>query len=212
MSFAIDTFDPERFGLVTGSVCSPLVPKVSAKVGMITLAQELAKEKYFQFYDEVSTWQMTHGHLAEPLAFEHYQKYFDKDLKEGCWIKKGETGGTIDSWGVDFKAPTTLSNWLKYLYEPISAQQYNQGQMYMNLTGLKEWKFCAYLVETNLMSENGLVYPIEESKRAIIQTIKYDSDWNSKFNANLPVVIEMRDKYIEQLEEKFGKKEVKNGK
>ena len=66
MNLAIDKFDPQRLGTITGSKAHILMPK-SGKVveGMVTYARQLAKEKYFQFYDEVSTWQMEHGIQSE---------------------------------------------------------------------------------------------------------------------------------------------------
>ena len=115
MNLAIDTFPKERFGLVTGSRCSPLVPKRSAEVGQISLAKELANEMYFQFYDEHSTWQTEHGKMGEFYALEHFRTYFDETIESGRWIGQEFIGGSTDAeckdYGVDFKCPTTLQGW-----------------------------------------------------------------------------------------------------
>lgn len=206
--FAADIFHPERFGLITGSRCTPLVPKKNAKEGMITLAKNLAMEKYFQFYDEVTTWRLQHGKLGETFAFQHYQKYFSPNVKEGRWIKDGDTGGNTDAeendCGADFKCPTSLENWLEYLFEPIPDDNFNQAQLYMRLTGYSKWKICAYLIETNKMSEEGFVYPIHDKDRMIIRTVIRDDDWNAKFEANLPFVLDKREEYLQKLQQKFG--------
>jgi hypothetical protein len=205
---AIDTFDKQRFGLVTGSRCTPLVPKRSAEVGQTTLAKQLASELFFQFYDERSTWQTEHGKMSEVFAHEHFKKYFNEDIESGRWIKSGDTGGNTDAealeYGVDYKCPTTLKAWLDYLFDGISDEEYNQCQLYMKLTKKPKWLIAAYLCETNLMSDNGLKYPVEEKDRMIICEVLPDKAWNEKFDSNLPVVIEKRDEYLEKLRVKFG--------
>lgn len=207
MSLAIDTFPPDRFGLVTGSICTPLFPKRSAEVGQRTLAKKLAYQKYFQFYDEVSTWQMEHGKMAESFAFAFYLENFDKSLETGKWYKDGDIGGSTDAetetYGVDFKCPTTLEKWLDYLHEGISENEYNQCQMYMHLTGKDTWKICAFLIETQFMADNGIVYPIPHDKRMIVVDVEKSVEWVDKLNENLPKVVQMRDEYIETLKQQF---------
>jgi hypothetical protein len=200
MLLATDTFPQERFGLVTGSRCSSLVPKRSADVGQRTLAKWLAKERVFEFHDERNTWQTEHGKLAEQFAFEHYEKYFDNQITKGRWIAKGDIGGSTDAeadaYGVDFKCPTSLQGWLDYL-EGIDDDQYNQAQLYMVLTGKPKWVIASYLIETQFMTDNGLVYPVEESKRMILNEVEASAEWVEKFNSNLPKVVELRNEYIE---------------
>lgn len=201
-------FDPERFGKVTASRCSPLVPIKSAEAGIITLAKQLAKEKYFNFYDEASTWQTEHGNLAEPYAFEHYKKHYDADIKKGRWICQGETGCTTDAegvnYGVDFKCPTSMDNWLNYLFKGIDSEQYNQCQLSMRLTGFVTWKIAAFLIETTRMSDNGETYPVDQKDRMIIVDVKADPVWNKKFDLNLPDLIKRRDYYVDILKKQFG--------
>lgn len=209
MNLAIDTFPTERFGLITGSRCTPLFPKRSAEVGQRTLAKQLANELYFQFYDEFENWQTEHGKLAEHFAFEHFVKYHDKDLKEGRWIKNGECGGSTDAegadYGVDFKCPTSLEKFTNYLFDGVDDDQKNQCQMYMWLTGKSKWLIAPYLVETNMMAINGLVYPInDDSKRMILIEVEKDPTWEERLNLAAPKVIAMRDEYLEMLKLKFG--------
>lgn len=211
-TLAIDTFSEERFGIVTGSRCSPLVPKQSAKKGMISLAQELAQEKYFKFYDEHSTWQTEHGKMAETFGLIYYQEHFDGDMQPGQWHKKGNYGGSTDAEneilqvGADIKSPVSLDGWLDFLYHGLDNHKayYDQAQLYMKLTGFKEWHICAFLMETAFMDNNGLRYPVPNDKRMIVIKVLPDVEWNKKFDKNLPIVIGMRDKYLEQLKKHFG--------
>ncbi len=201
-------FDEKRYGLVTASRCSPLVPKRDAKAGMVTLAKQLAQEMFFRFRDDNSgTWQTEHGNLGEEFALAHYHQYYDSEIKKGRFIFNGEIGGTTDAetltYGVDFKCPTSLEKWLDYIYEGIDSSQYNQCQLYMRLTGFDTWKICAFLLETTRMSDNGDVYPIPYEKRMVIIDVKADKEWNEKFDSNLPEVIRMRDEYFELLKQKF---------
>ena len=53
------------------------------------------------------------------------------------------------------------------------------------------------------MSDNGLVYPVKEKDRMIIVGVKKDKGWEPKLQEQLPFVIQMRNKYIEILKEKF---------
>jgi len=207
MNFAIDTFPPERFGLVTGSICTPLFPKRSAEVGQRSLAKKLANQMYFRHYDEVSTWQMEHGKMAESFAFNYYLDNFDTKLELGHWYMKDDIGGSTDAeaetYGVDFKCPTSLEKWLDYMYEGISDQEYNQCQMYIHLTGKPLWKICAYLMETQFMTENGLTYPVSEDRRMIVVEVHKSIEWVEKLYKNLPKVIGMRNEFYETLKLNF---------
>ena len=206
MNFAIDTFPEERFGLVTGSICTPLFPKRSAEVGQRNLAKKLANQMYFKFYDEVSTWQMEHGKMAESFAFNYYFDNFD-NIELGKWRMDGHIGGSTDAeaetYGVDFKCPTSLEKWLDYMYEGISEQEYNQCQMYMHLSGKDLWKICAYLLETQFMSDNGLVYPVDHTRRMIVVDVHQNPAWVDKLYQNLPKVITMRNEFFETLKHQF---------
>lgn len=208
MNFAIDTFPKERFGLVTGSKCSVLFPlRGDGVVGMTTYAKQLANEKFFQFYDERSMWQLEHGKMAESFAFDHYKNYYNKDVVQGGWYVKGDCGGTTDAETedciLDFKCPVTLEGWLDFLYDKLDKKYYDQLQMYMYLTGKNNAEIAAYLTETQFMTDNGLTYPIPEHQRMIRVLVKKDLAWEGKLLEQLPFVIEMRDKYIEVLKEKF---------
>jgi hypothetical protein len=207
MSFAIDTFPKERFGLVTGSRCSVMFPlKGDGVVGMTTYAKQLANEKFFQFYDEKSAWQMEHGKMSEHFAMIHYREYYG-ELEQGGWRHKGECGGLTDAGNdskvVDFKCPTTLEAWLDYLYDPLDKKQKDQLQMYMYLDGKDEAEIAAYLTETQFMTDNGLTYPVPEEKRMIIVKVEKDKTWEERLNEQLPFVITMREKYIQILNNKF---------
>jgi hypothetical protein len=203
-----DLFDPERFGLITGSVCSPLFPKKSAEVGQRNLAKKLANQMFFRFYDNVSTWQTEHGHNCESSAFEYYKSRFDSTAEYTPQFKRLENwGGQADciceNNGVDFKCPTTLEGWLDYLHEGISDQQFHQSQMYMFLYGKKVWHICAYLMETERMTNNGEVYPIEWTERMIIVKVEQDPTWVEKLIEITPKIVEMRNFYYNKLKEQF---------
>lgn len=209
MDLAIDKFPKERFGLVTGSRCSSLVPIKSAEVGMRTLAMQLANEMYWQTYDEMETWQTQHGKYSEYDAFNHWNQYNTSIgvIKRGRWLKKGNIGGSTDAegldFGVDFKCPTSIHKWLSFLHEDLDKIYYDQAQLYMMLTGHKTWYVAAYLSETVKMGDTGLVYPVPEEKRMIVKKVELNFDWQGKFIKNLPKVIEQRDKYYETLKEYF---------
>ena len=50
MEFAIDKFEGDRIGCITGSKCSVLFPdKGDGKVGQTTYAEQLAMQRYFNF-------------------------------------------------------------------------------------------------------------------------------------------------------------------
>jgi hypothetical protein len=210
MDFAIDRFDRERFGLVTGSKCSVLFTKkgVDGK-GLDTYARQLANAMFFQTYDEVSTWQMEHGQMAESFAHQHYIDYVDDRIEKGHWIRKDKCGGNPDAKipgvrGVDYKCPTTLSKWLDYLYFGIDHQQECQARFYMYLENLPKWEIAAYLCETSFMSNNGLTYPVPEHQRMIRIEVERDIKWETSLEIVVPSVIEVRDKYLKILEERFG--------
>ncbi len=207
--FAVDIFDPNRLGKITGSRCTPLFPKKSAEVGQHSLAKELASELYWQFYDESTGNRHTeHGKFAERSAFEHFQRHYDKSIVQGRWRQEGECGGTTDAeandYGIDFKCPTSMSKWLDYLFTGIDTDQYNQCQMYMWLKKVDLWKISAYLLETNWMAENGLVYPVPHDKRMIIIDVKADLEWREKLDPAVKNVISLRDMYYQKLVAKFG--------
>lgn len=202
--------DDKRFGLVTGSRCSPLVPIKSAEKGLDSLAFELATEMYFKYSDEVSTWQMEHGHYGEPFAFEHFKKYYDDSIELGRFINTGDEGGSTDAeanlYGLDFKCPTTLVDWLEYYTiteSNLDRKYYNQCQMYMRLTGKKVWYICAYLIETLRMNDNGDVYPVSESKRMILVRVNFNQEWNDKFDKNLPTLVSKREEYFELIKSRY---------
>jgi len=208
MEFAQDIFSPERFGLVTGSRCSPLVPKVSAKAGIDTLARTLAKELYFQHYDESGGWQTEHGKNMEHSAFEYFNERY-LSVEKGRWIVKGDCGGNTDAegedFGVDFKCPTSLQNWLNSLYDGVTdGEYYNQAQMYMYLTGKPKWIIASFLMETDWMGQNGLTYPVDVNKRMILNEVTASSEWVDKMLTNLPTCIQLRNYYYECLKVKFG--------
>ena len=208
MDLAIDKFDAERFGTITGSKASILMPK-SGKIvdGMDTYARQLAKERYFQFYDEMSTWQMEHGQQSESYALVHWRKYVNPNLEEGYFKRVGEWSGTCDhicdDYIVDSKCPVTMDKWLEYYYDGISSQQFHQGQMYCYIFDRPRCIFGAYLCETNRMSELGLTYPVPEKNRLIQVEVKRDPNWIKKFTPQAEWVIGERDKYIELLKNKF---------
>lgn len=209
MSLAIDTFPKERFGLITGSKCEVLFPdKGDGVIGMNSYAKKLANEMYFQYYDEVQTWQMEHGSMGEHFAFEHYKTYYDDSIVKGEFIQLGDYGGSpdaeVDAYGLDFKCATSLGIWLDYFHKGISKQQMHQAQMYMHLRKKNTWKVCSYLTETQFMNDNGLVYPVPEPKRLIINEVKRDVNWGIRLNDIGPSVISLRDSYIGKLKEKFG--------
>ena len=199
-----DIFDPTRYGLITGSKCSVLFPKRSSEAGQRTYAKQLANQMFFRFYDDKSTWQTEHGHLAEPSAFEYFQTHYNKDAEYQPEFKRlGDFGGSADcicpEYGVDFKCPTSLEGWLDYLHDGIDPQQYYQAQMYMFLYDRPKWIICAYLLETDRMSNNGLTYPVDYKKRIISVEVKQERGWSDLLVERAPTVIQMRDFFYERL-------------
>jgi len=209
MNFAIDTFPPERFGRISGSRCSPLVPKRDAKVGMITLAKKLASERYFHTFEETNTWQMEHGKMAEHWAHEHFKEHNDAKIEKGVYGFKGELSWSTDAeasdYGVDYKAPTTLDGFNDYLFDGLSDYEINQAQFYMMTTSKDKWLVCPFLTETQRMTDNGLTYPLPEKQRMIIIEVLPDMAWREKFWSNHDFVINQRDTFIEMLKLKFPK-------
>jgi hypothetical protein len=201
-----------RYGLVTGSRCSSLVPKKSAEVGMRSLAFELASEIAFKYRDSISTWQTEHGHYAEPLALDHYREHYDKDLQKGIFHCRENEGGSTDAEGSDYivevKSPTSFSGWLEYIIldqYTIDKKYYDQCQMYMRLSGKRKAYLCAFLMETLRMNDNGDVYPVPMDQRMIRIEVDYDQEWNDKFDRNLPNVIDMRDIFLKGIANRFKK-------
>lgn len=211
MDLAIDKFDSRRFGLITGSPCSVLFPdKGDGKKGMSSYAKELANQKYFRFYDEVSTWQMQHGNMNEHEAFTYFQDNYDFDIQKGRFEINGDWGGTSDAeavkYGVDFKCPTSLEGWLDYIHLGINKQQWNQCQMYMFLFKKESWKIAAYLTETEWMIEREMTYPVDEDKRMIIIEVPKDEAWEGRLIESTAFVIEEREKFYQILCNQFGDK------
>ena len=196
-----NTLSEKRRGLITGSPCYVLFPKRSAEKGQITYAKLLAKEIVFGFSDNVTTWQMEHGHMGEVVAMEWFLENVDKEAIKPEFKRKGEFGGSADCitkhYGVDFKCPTSLEKWLEYLTDGISEQQYWQAQMYMFIYDRPKWKICAYLVETNFMSENGLTYPIEDDKRSIEIVVDRLENFEELLLEKSKFVLKKRDEYID---------------
>lgn len=216
MDLANDKFDPERFGLITGSPCHVLFPdKGDGKVGMRTYAKKLANNMYFRFYDEHSTWQMQHGNMNEHEAFTYYETNYDFEIQKGRFQRDGNWGGSSDAlaktYGADLKCPTSLDAWLDYIHVGIDKQQFHQAQMYMKLFDKELWKICAYLTETEWMVNNGLTYPVPEDKRMIIVEVRRGEtadgtkiDWEGKLKESTAFVIEERDKFYNLLCKQFG--------
>jgi hypothetical protein len=65
------------------------------------------------------------------------------------------------------------------------------------------WKFCAFLLETEFMSNLGLTYPVPTNKRMIIVEEKKDPTFKARLEMNSPFVIKERDKFIEILKNTF---------
>ena len=203
-----DIFDPKRYGLITGSRCSVLFPKRSAEVGQRQYAKELANNMYFRFYDNNSTWQTEHGNLSESTAFEYFQERFDKTAQhQPTFMAMEDWGGqadcVCDEYGVDFKCPTSLKGWLDYLHEGISDEQFHQCQMYMFLYNKPKWLICAFLLETNKMSENGDVYPVPYDKRMIMVEVEREPTWELKLREITPKIVAMRDFFYDKLQDQF---------
>lgn len=201
-------FDPKRFGLITGSTCSVMFPKKSAKVGQETYGKKLATQKYFKYYDEASSWQTEHGNDHEHEAFEHYQSQYHASITKGMFMCQGDWGGTCDAlhndYGLDFKCPTSLQGFLDYLHDGIDEQQYHQAQMYMFLFDKSLWKVCIYLTETQRMTEMGNTYPVPHDKRMIIIDVPKDPEWSVRLKSETPNIVSIREKYYNALVSRFG--------
>lgn len=206
---AQDIFPRERYGLITGSECSVMFPDKYKPdmVGVVSYARSLAIQKYFQFYDLVGTWQMEHGNLCEPIAAEFYAERFDSSIIKADWKKHEhyEAGGSADYLvpdieGIDFKCPTTLEKWLSYR-KGIDHQQYCQAQMYMFVYGFEKWSVCAFLMETDKMSNLGISYPVPIEKRLIKTEIDVSKEWQRLLIERMPNVIEKRNAFIAEFKE-----------
>jgi hypothetical protein len=62
---------------------------------------------------------------------------------------------------------------------------------------------AAYLVETNMMSENGLTYPVPDADRMILVPVKKDPTWQERLEVAAPKIIAMRDQFMEMYALKF---------
>lgn len=203
------SFPKKRFGLITGSKCSVLFPqRGDGKVGKRTYAKTLAKEKFFHFYDEMSSRDTEHGKMAEHWAFIHYQNYYDSQIEKGRFISIGECGGSTDAelpdTVIDFKSPVTLQTWLDYL-DGIDRKQEDQLRMYMYLTDKPKAQIAAFLMETQWMTDNGIVYPVKEEKRMIRISIERNKSWEKELLAEVPGIVEIRDEYVKKYEQIFNK-------
>lgn len=207
-----DTFDKRRFGLITGSGCSVLFPeKGNGLVGQTTFAKELANQLYWKYYDNVSTWQTTHGDFNEAAAYDYYMERYDKTAiyqpPFECIDYFGGQGDVLgDVAGADMKCPTSLNKWLDYLHKGIDKDQYNQAQMYMYLYKKDVWNVCAFLAETDKMNNEGDRYPVPEHQRMIIVPVQKDVEWVSKLRAASIPVIELRDMFYQRLVTQFGER------
>lgn len=192
----------KRYGLITGSQCHVLFPKRKNEQTQITYAKELAKQKVFRYYDEVNTWQIEHGYMGEYVAMEWFQNNVDSNAIKPDFVSIGEFGGSADCiteiYGVDFKCPTSLGNWLDYLTDGISDQQYHQAQMYMHLYNKPLWKVIAYLAETERMNEMGETYPIDQDKRAIVIEVHKDDNWFNDLSLKSKFVLEKREEFVRE--------------
>lgn len=211
MITANDIFPPERFGLITGSGCSVLFPKKSADVGQESYAVQLANERFWQYYDNNTTWQTEHGSMNEYHAEQFYTHTFGEfgGRPEFVCDQVNQIGGSADwvgsSHGVDWKCPTTLAGWLQYHHRPdkIIEEYFYQAQMYMHLFGMKRWIIAGYLTETMKMIDNGLVYPVPESQRMILVEIPYQDGFSENLIVRCKPIIKRRDEILESLTNKF---------
>lgn len=203
-------FDPKRFGLITGSRASVLFPKRSAEVGQRTYAKQLANQMFFRFYDETGSWQTEHGKDFEAEAYVYYHERFDSSaVHKPEFACIDDFGGSADCLGdvdgVDFKCPTTLEKWLDYLHVGIDEDQYHQAQMYMFLYQRESWKVCAYLTETERMTNLGLTYPVPHDQRMIQVPVIKEDGWVDKLYERAPNIITQRDFFYEKLQQNFKK-------
>jgi hypothetical protein len=202
----------ERLGKISGSECTVLLPERGDGIaGQITYAQQLASDMFWEWGDKVDSWQTEHGHLCEPLALNYYQDHFDIDvikpkgkaIKKYYWISP-DAINSKKRYGLDFKCPTSLKTWEKYLFNGIDKQQYHQAQMYMWGMGYDLWYVCAYLMETVKMSNNGEQYDtVPYEKRMIRVEVNRDEEWADRFLKAAPFVIKKRDEFYEQLKTAF---------
>jgi len=202
-------FDNNRFGLITGSKCEVLFPeRGDGHKGQLTYAEELANQKFFKYYDEIDSFETRHGHYAEFPAYEYYLEHKCKDAKyQPNFEMYMDYGGTADcicpEWGVDFKCPTKLSTWAKYLHRGIDKQQYYQAQMYMFLYDRPEWHICAFLLETEKMNNMGNTYPVEWKDRMIVTKVTKREGWSDLLLERGEPIIQMRNEFYNNLINNF---------
>jgi hypothetical protein len=203
-----DTFDPQRYGLITGSKCSVLFPKRSAEVGQRQYAKELANNMFFRYYDNSGGRHTEHGNNNEYNAWEHYVQHHDQTAVYQPDFKRvdfwgGQADCVSDTAVVDFKCPTSLGGWLDFMHEPISSDYYYQGQMYMMLYDKPKCIFAAYLIETTWMETIGQSYPVPEHQRMILVEVTREEGWKEKLEAITPKIIAMRDEFYNKLKTQF---------
>lgn len=210
MSF-YNKFDTRRSGKITASQVHILFPKRDNPKTKETYAKHLANEMFFGEIQQGETWQTEHGNDAEYHANNYFTQFYDFNVNfKPEFICKGEFGGTPDAisttYGIDYKCPTSLEKWLDYIHEGIDHQQWHQCQMYMWLTGLKHWKICAFLIENKFMSEQSINYPVPYENRMIVIDVPCDENWANDIQEKAQPIIEMRDKYFNNLKLAFNGK------
>lgn len=213
---ANDKFAPERLGKINASECHVLFTDTgnvteNLTQGQKTYARQLAIQLYFKFYDDVYNWRLEHGELCETSGVEYLQQYHDNTvvkLEKSDYKFIGDIGGGGDALGIkkgyDIKAPTSLKDWVAYITDGITKQQFHQGQMYMEQYNRDTWVFAAFLMETTFMANEGLQYPVDYDKRMILVEVPRLDGWIEKLNKKVPQLIELRNEYYNQLVEQFG--------
>jgi hypothetical protein len=66
-----------------------------------------------------------------------------------------------------------------------------------------KWLICAFLLETNKMSENGDVYPVPHEKRMIMIEVEREPTWELKLKEISPKITAMRDFFYDKLQDQF---------
>lgn len=201
----------KRYGRITGSKADVLFPKRSNPATQETYAKELARGMYFEFRDEVNTWQTNHGHYGEVIAMQEYQKSYPLAYKPDFEPLGDDFGGSADclipmeDFGVDFKCPTSMEKWLEYL-EGCDHQQERQAQMYMLLYKKDKWKILAFLTETERMINDGVFYPVPSDKRFIEVVIEKDPTFEEELYKRAKPLLKKRDEEYQKLINQFGEK------
>jgi len=75
--------------------------------------------------------------------------------------------------------------------------------MYMYIFDRPLWKVCVYLTETLRMGEFGLTYPVHQLDRMMEFNVCVDLEWQEKLKRVSPRLVELRDNYLDQLNQKF---------